>query len=965
MFNSPHGRFILLTGLSGSGKTTLGQLLTNHLNAFGVRKAYLIDGDLTRSFLESSSGYTSSERDEVTKKMAFAAWTLIENNIDVVMANIAPALSTRNFLKNKFKDFIEIYLKVDFETLVSKDVKGIYKKNITKEKPYIVGKDIPYEESLCPDLILYTHKESPEESLKAILRLLTNRGPSIGTKGDTLESLRRYTKKWIIPNQWMVTWNNVLVESKENLKKTAEKLGGSLLAVRSSCRAEDSRHNSNAGAFDSLLNVEPNPEALYKAVHQVYKSYVSKKLENASEELILIQPMVQNVISSGVVFTRHEYSESPYYVINYDDTRNKTDAVTSGSGGKVLYISRNAKKSALGRWKVLIDAVQELEGFFPKFPLDIEWAINSSGKLFLLQCRPLNITNYPHSLEKEALEVIEELKYRIARQQLPIPHVPGNTTILSDMADWNPAEIIGERPGTLAYTLYRYLVTDQTWHVARAQHGYFNLINGPLMMSMARKPYIDVRIDFASFTPQNISQKVREKLVNHYLEKLMASPELHDKVEFEILYTCYDLNTEKRIQSQKFLNVKEQAEFVNSLKELTIGLIKNFPNEVLSLEKNISQLLTQVELVKNGINSQSQFWEYFLASYLLIEHTRMLGVLPFAKMARHAFVAHTLLKSLVQEEIITDSFVQDYLSQIPTIASQFSGDLEKLKQQSLSYQEFKKSYGHLRMNTYDICSLRYDQIPLQRWKDGNRTLGKGKKTKKLNLPKEKVSQLLKVKHFPISVEELESYITKAIQYREYSKFEFSKALSESLEFLAAGAKILGISREELQNVSIETLHRFRNPEWTSKSKVTNYLKSRITEKTKENTTFDLIKLPSVIYKPEDLDVINVLSAKPNFISKKSITAPTQLISNLTIPGKINLKNKIVIIENADPGYDWIFSYGIAGLVTKYGGVASHMSIRCSEFDIPGAIGCGELIYAQAVLGSQIFLDCKSEILKVL
>ena len=55
-----------------------------------------------------------------------------------------------------------------------------------------------------------------------------------------------------------------------------------------------------------------------------------------------------------------------------------------------------------------------------------------------------------------------------------------------------------------------------------------------------------------------------------------------------------------------------------------------------------------------------------------------------------------------------------------------------------------------------------------------------------------------------------------------------------------------------------------------------------------------------------------------------------------------LDNKIVVIENADPGYDWIFSHNISGLVTKFGGANSHMAIRCSELNIPAAIGAGKL-----------------------
>ena len=46
----------------------------------------------------------------------------------------------------------------------------------------------------------------------------------------------------------------------------------------------------------------------------------------------------------------------------------------------------------------------------------------------------------------------------------------------------------------------------------------------------------------------------------------------------------------------------------------------------------------------------------------------------------------------------------------------------------------------------------------------------------------------------------------------------------------------------------------------------------------------------------------------------------------------SLRNKIVLIEGADPGFDWIFSQNIAGLITKYGGANSHMAIRSAEFE---------------------------------
>ena len=69
---------------------------------------------------------------------------------------------------------------------------------------------------------------------------------------------------------------------------------------------------------------------------------------------------------------------------------------------------------------------------------------------------------------------------------------------------------------------------------------------------------------------------------------------------------------------------------------------------------------------------------------------------------------------------------------------------------------------------------------------------------------------------------------------------------------------------------------------------------------------------------------------------------------------------IVVIENADPGFDWIFTKNPAGLITKYGGVASHMSIRCAEMGLPAAIGCGESFFNRLLSSSKIQLDCKNQ-----
>ena len=52
----------------------------------------------------------------------------------------------------------------------------------------------------------------------------------------------------------------------------------------------------------------------------------------------------------------------------------------------------------------------------------------------------------------------------------------------------------------------------------------------------------------------------------------------------------------------------------------------------------------------------------------------------------------------------------------------------------------------------------------------------------------------------------------------------------------------------------------------------------------------------------------------------------------------------MLIPSADPGYDWIFAQGIAGFVTMFGGVNSHMAIRAAELNVPAVIGAGEAYF---------------------
>ena len=79
----------------------------------------------------------------------------------------------------------------------------------------------------------------------------------------------------------------------------------------------------------------------------------------------------------------------------------------------------------------------------------------------------------------------------------------------------------------------------------------------------------------------------------------------------------------------------------------------------------------------------------------------------------------------------------------------------------------------------------------------------------------------------------------------------------------------------------------------------------------------------------------------------------------------NLAGAIVCIPNADPGFDWLFGYPIAGLITAWGGANSHMAIRAGEIGLPAVIGAGEVLFQRWSNAKRLHVDCAGRRVEIL
>jgi phosphohistidine swiveling domain-containing protein len=204
----------------------------------------------------------------------------------------------------------------------------------------------------------------------------------------------------------------------------------------------------------------------------------------------------------------------------------------------------------------------------------------------------------------------------------------------------------------------------------------------------------------------------------------------------------------------------------------------------------------------------------------------------------------------------------------------------------------------------------------------------------------------------VSTEDLLQYCSRAIAARELGKFTFTKIVSLILERVAEIGEKFDLDRGYMSHLEIMDVVELERPEGLRGS---SDLLISISDLNKwKHEVCSALRLPQVLFDIAGIYVIPFQASFPNFVSHRRVEAPLVFIDSSST--STNVTGKIVLIENADPGYDWLFAKGMVGLITKYGGANSHMAIRCAELRLPAAIGCGEQKFQDLVGCHGVMLD---------
>lgn len=762
----------------------------------------------------------------------------------------------------------------------------------------------------------------------------------IGTKAETLAWLTPLLRTGrILPlcffsvAEWATSRPHIL----DRIADTP--FGDAAMIVRSSARGEDTTQESQAGRFLSELHVRGRDE-LSAAIDRVIASYGDA---DCGDHHVLVQPMLEAVTASGVAFTRHPSSGAPYVIVNY---RNGADtaAVTGGcaDGLETFYAWKGAAAPADPRLSAVLNLAAELESVLGSDALDFEFGFDGGDLPVLFQVRPLVMANKAEIAAEAQTRVLSAIAAKVEAALKPWPYLHGDRTVFGIMPDWNPAEIIGVRPRPLALSLYRDLVTDSIWAYQRHNYGYKNLRSFPLLVDFHGLPYIDVRVSFNSFVPSDIEGGLADRLVNHYVDSLVAAPSLHDKVEFAVVLSCYSFDLPERLArlpADRFSD-EDRNTLAASLRRLT--------NRIIARENGLwrADCARIEELERRRIHVLNADIDSVSRIYWLLEDCKRYGTLPFAGLARAGFIATQMLRSLVAIGVMTADELDRFMGGLNTVSTSMSRDLRQLDRQT-----FLATYGHLRPGTYDILSPRYDEAPDMYfdWSNPPHATTEHVERFTLSLAQMRAIEQLIVEHgLDHHVVGLFDFLEAGICGREHAKFVFTRSLSDAMSLFAALGAEHGFSADDMSYADIGVIRRL----YAGSEPAAEVLAESIARGRQAFRMTRQLMLPPLITEAAQVWAFHQPQTEPNYITHKvavgrvSAADPTQC-----------LDGAILHLPNADPGFDWIFSRDIAGFVTAYGGANSHMAVRAGELGLPAVIGAGEPLYASWASARRLRLDC--------
>jgi bifunctional enzyme CysN/CysC len=168
---------VLFTGLTGTGKSTIARAVERALFDAG-RAVMVLDGEKMRSGVNQDLGYSVEDRSENLRRSGHIARIMNDAGLICLAAFVAPSESIRARVAELVgkERFLVVHLVADEAVRKARDIKGHYAKAEAGALPNFPGVSALYEAPQQADLVIDSGKQTVEDCVDQVLKLLVERG---------------------------------------------------------------------------------------------------------------------------------------------------------------------------------------------------------------------------------------------------------------------------------------------------------------------------------------------------------------------------------------------------------------------------------------------------------------------------------------------------------------------------------------------------------------------------------------------------------------------------------------------------------------------------------------------------------------------------------------------------------------------------------------------------------------------
>ncbi len=692
--------------------------------------------------------------------------------------------------------------------------------------------------------------------------------------------------------------------------------GLGMVAVRSSALGEDGELASFAGAFKTHLNVPLTHDDVLAKIADI-RNHGEDKLTNIFNKAsgvdntpsvgVVIQQMVEEPDFAGVCLSQAYAEEDNAYMLVNFKTGLGEGLVGGEVDGRQFRVLRGAafKDKTYPFLSELTDAMQRIEAAHGGRPMDIEFAVKD-GTLFILQARPF-VTDTPTQKAKQdmTLEAAQAVNAEVA--ELPADD------LFCDMSDINPRELLGGTAKKINISIFRTMFADSIVEKARAEMGYAPLHAG-LLREIGDKPYISIRNSAYSFRPQGVSEATYDKMVDIYRAQLLESPQLQDSVEFNVFRT-------NALQLPAFFAAHPEAFTADEQKELVDAFTQldtSFADSMARFCRAGYGALEAYEEKIAALTSASRLGDILA---VLQEGTEM-----FVKAARFAFYKKAAFDGAYGADETAKA-----LSALDTPSEKLQLDLLSFARGDIGREALAAEYGHLRAGQMDMFMPPYrDDLAKNLNLDTYTSLDAGAIAAR--------EQDIKSRHAAFetyykTLDAAQKADAETLRFvfsaREYVKHGFMKAYDLLAERILDATDAAQLNANQVPKLVLSDVAALEKiPALGAMIEVD------------EDKPF--LVMPAVLSAETDLCCVDIAARRGTYFSRALVEAAPLVVTddNLQSLTAADVKGKILVMDHADPGYDFLLLYEPAGIITRVGGPASHIAIRVNERGLPACIGSG-------------------------